>query len=371
LIRRASQRERDAWAHWRLTPEELDHYGIRDAPERDRDYLSFEAWSKVVRRPLADKHTVTLLDNKWIFAHYYHAVGIDLPETYGLLHPLQGATKEGEPLTTMQQLVGWLRHSGTREFVMKPLVGWNSEGVIVVVDTKWDDSGTAPSFKAADGAMLSAVELDERLLMSFRGATGCLVQERCQPHSSLVEAGLSMANAARIVTFVNGAGGVEVQTAALFVGRAGRMVNSWTEGALSISIDTQTGVLGHGRTLPKYGTEPLESHPDTGIRFRGRRLPDWEDAVDLATSAARSTPNLRLVCWEILLTDRGPRLLEGNLGFGLTLLQVHTDGFLRDGTARKWADAGADLPDGTRRWGRAPLSARARRRVARAIRKVR
>ena len=157
----------------------------------------------------------------------------------------------------------------------------------------------------------------------------------------------------------------EVQSAVLFVGRHGQMVNSWTKGAVSIPIDVEGGQLGAGRTLPSFGVEPLSRHPDTGGAFLGQELPRWNEARDLAIDASLATPNLRLICWEILLTVEGPRLLEGNLGFGLTMLQVHTAGFMKDGTAERWRQGGATLPDGSPYWGRPRLPGRAYRKVKR------
>ena len=88
---------------------------------------------------------------------------------------------------------------------------------------------------------------------------------------------------------------------------------------------------------------------------------------------------MRLVCWEVLLTEDGPLLLEGNWGFGLTILQVHGEGFLKNGVAEKWKEAGADLPDGSLDWVRrnstapSPLSltSRAARKLRRVLRRSR
>ena len=354
--------ERDAWRKWWLTPEELDHYGIRHDPERWAHYLGFAAWSRVVRRPLSDPKTAAIADNKWLFHHYYGSQGFPLPAALGLVHPIYGAMLDGTPCRNLVDLVRWLHLSRTSSFVVKPLAGWNSEGLVVCSNVNWDDAGWM--FETPEG-WLSHQEFQRRVALNFRGTAGCVVQERCHPAAGLRELGLCQPSAVRIVVFMPESGTPEVHAAVLFVGRERAMVNSWTKGAISIPIEPRSGRLGSGRTLPSFGTSALTHHPDSDERFEGRILPGWSDARSVALRASCATPNLRLVCWELLLTDGGAKLLEANLGFGLTMLQVHTEGFLKDGTAKRWAEAGAELPDGTTSWGRPGWGSRVYRKVGR------
>lgn len=359
--------ERDAWVRWWLSPEELDHYGIRDSPERWGDYLAFDAWSRVVRRPLSDANTAALAENKWLFEHYFRGQGFALPRMYGLVHPLQGRMIDGVPVRRIEDLLEWLRDSEIDNFVVKPVVGWNSEGLVICTGVDW--SGNSPVFESPEGELSQAM-FEKRVSLSFRGTVGCVVQERCRPDPVLDQLGLGLPNSVRIVVFMPDGGVPEVQAAVLFVGRHGQMVNSWTKGAVSIPIDVETGQLGAGRTLPSFGVEPLSRHPDTGKSFLGQKLPRWSEAGGLAIDASLATPNLRLVCWEILLTAEGPRLLEANLGFGLTMLQVHTAGFLKDGTAERWRQGGVSLPDGSPYWGRPRLPGRLYRKAKRVAARV-
>jgi len=135
-----------------------------------------------------------------------------------------------------------------------------------------------------------------------------------------------------------------------YLGRAGDMVNKWAAGALSVHIDVASGRLGRGRTLPEYGLDWHTSHPDNGDRFTGEILPDWDDVKDLCVRVARFAVGCRVVCWEVLLTDSGPRLIEGNLDFGLSMFQVHTHGLVNHEFGRRLRELGADLPDGSAAW---------------------
>jgi hypothetical protein len=189
----------------------------------------------------------------------------------------------------------------------------------------------------------------------------------------VIAAGLGPHDVVRVVTTTLPGSPPELQHAVVYSATpAGR---SWQDGALSVAVDLSSGRLGSGRTLPRHGRDPVTHHPGSGRRLEGTVLPDWPQLTELVAQAAALVPEVPVVCWEVLLGEGGPRLIEGNLAFGLTILQVHTEGFRRDGTAERWAAAGADLPDGSRAWARrhgaALLARRAATRVGRRARRGR
>ncbi len=337
-----------ARSDWWLTPEELIHYGI-DRVDMCQDFLSFKAWDRVVRRVLTEESWSYVLDNKWWFDLCYTNQGFNLPQTYGLLHPVAGHFRSGLLFREPEHLVDWLREVDVNNFVLKPVAGGASMGVLVVREVKLSTDDV--SFLMQDGQRLSLSGLWSGLKIGFRGVQGYLLQERLNLHLNLKASGLDFPYSLRVVTTVDPDGEPHILISVMYVGRSGDMVNKWEEGALSIYVDRRTGTLGQGRTLPRFGTGWYSAHPDNGASFEGLRLPDWDAAIQICLDAARRTPGCRMVCWEVLFTDSGPRLIEGNLGFGLTMLQVHTPGFLKDGDFRDCLEGvGADLPDGTRGW---------------------
>jgi hypothetical protein len=97
---------------------------------------------------------------------------------------------------------------------------------------------------------------------------------------------------------------------------------------------------------PKYGSQRVEVHPDTGTRFSGLQMPFWKEVLDLCTRAARVTPNLRSVGWDIALTPEGPVIVEGNPDWDLPMVQVHTNGLLQPDVRRQLAGFGIVFPEG-------------------------
>jgi hypothetical protein len=218
--------------------------------------------------------------------------------------------------------------------VAKPVNGLKGIGIVVVRAV--DRSGSNPTFVLADGAVLSADDLVARFTRRVRRVRGFVLQERCLPHpwtSGVLPGPVVL----RLVVLAPSAGDPLIQMAVLFAGKAGNDVWSWKDRGVTIGVDLATGTLGRGRTLPRFGTDWLTHHPDTGARFTGLVVPFWNQVRDLVTTAARATPGVRLAAWEVLVTPDGPRLLEGNLAFGSHTLQVHTGGFLAaGGIAEAW-----------------------------------
>ena len=358
---------------WWLSEEEIEHYCIDRQPERRRDYLSLRAFHKRMRYDINDKHQWVILENKWFFAHFCEGAGLPHPRVYGVLANPQGMLADGGILRSVSDLVAWCRRTGATRFVLKPVAGGASIGIFVVEHVEWDEE--QPTFFVVGRGPLSVQDLADQLVTHVtrhESTEGVLLQELAEPHRWFSKHNLGPFNIVRILTFVPDSGDPVVQASILYSGRVGQTVNEWRNGALSINVDITTGTLGTGRTLPKFGRVPFSAHPDTATVFEGLVLPDWQDAINLALRASRITLGMRLVCWEILLTDKGPQLLEGNFGFGLTSLQVHSEGFLKNGVAEMWKQAGADLPDGTKEWVkranlRKPLLTRIRRKARRIV----
>jgi hypothetical protein len=99
--------------------------------------------------------------------------------------------------------------------------------------------------------------------------------------------------------------------------------DNWTQGGLSCAIDRTTGALGPGAIHPSVATMAwLDNHPDTGARITGTIVPSWSDVEAAVVELADRVP-LHYVGWDVVVTDGGPVILEGNRFSELGLLQVH------------------------------------------------
>lgn len=105
-----------------------------------------------------------------------------------------------------------------------------------------------------------------------------------------------------------------------------RPVDNCSMGALASEIDMQTGILGSATSY--YKPENLDrltfhdNHPDTGAPIKGMTIPNWPDLVKSVCTAADQLPYIKLIAWDIVITDAGLCAIEANASCGLDLLQV-------------------------------------------------
>ena len=53
-------------------------------------------------------------------------------------------------------------------------------------------------------------------------------------------------------------------------------------------------------------------HPDTHVKIQGYKIPFVKEAVKMVLEAAKVTPQIRYVGWDVATTPNGPAIIEGN-----------------------------------------------------------
>ncbi|MBR3437258.1 MAG: hypothetical protein IKG97_05845 [Lachnospiraceae bacterium] len=118
----------------------------------------------------------------------------------------------------------------------------------------------------------------------------------------------SSVNTVRCITFRN-QNGVTVPFTFLKTGRAGAFIDNGAAGGILVAVDEKTGVLGQG--TDEFGNR-FSEHPDSGLKFEGFRLPDWEEMLRICCEMSEKLPALRLIGWDMAHTEEGWVLIEGN-----------------------------------------------------------
>jgi hypothetical protein len=338
---------------------EYDLYGFA---RRDIDYrymlnfLTTEMHRNRFRLALNDPAWKVLLDNKWVFALYYEEFGIPLPKTLGMYDPVAGITKSGERLSTSGDLLHLLLQERPQSLAIKPVGGIMGQGVIILKEIRY--SGSAVSAVINTGHEIAFSDLskvvDRQSGVQYYMAggyeldlPGYILQEKVEQHEVLNNIAPYTLNTLRIVTFLDHAGDVDVHFAVLRVGRKGNVGEQWNAGGLSIAVNPESGVLGAGVLKPKYGGNWVETHPDSGTRFKGQQLPFWDEVLNLCIRAAKITPRLRTIGWDVALTPSGPVLIEGNPDWDLPMVQIHTSGYLQPRVREQLAHFGLTFPERT------------------------
>ncbi len=95
------------------------------------------------------------------------------------------------------------------------------------------------------------------------------------------------------------------------IGRHGNFISNASDGGFLIGIDPLTGQC-NTNAADEYG-KVYEVHPDTGIRFMGYQIPEWDKLLALGERVALDlAPRIKYVGWDMAYTPKGWSILEGN-----------------------------------------------------------
>ncbi len=143
------------------------------------------------------------------------------------------------------------------------------------------------------------------------GAT-YIVEERISQSIEMAKWNQSSVNTIRVPTFLHD-GSFEIVKPVLRTGRLGSIVDNAGGGGIISCINVDTGIIESGGNN-ENGIH-FETHPDSGIRFVGWKIPRWEELKILVEEIHRNCmPHHRYIGWDFALTDDGWVLIEGNWG---------------------------------------------------------
>lgn len=109
-----------------------------------------------------------------------------------------------------------------------------------------------------------------------------------------------------------------------FMTSASAPSKSFVAGALCADIDLSTGRMGAAAQLSRRG-EVLwhRTHPDSGAQIEGIVIPHWHRTLGAIAEMVARLPQLRIAGWDVIVTDDGPRVLEGERHAITTAIQIH------------------------------------------------
>ena len=146
---------------------------------------------------------------------------------------------------------------------------------------------------------------------------GYVVQERLRPHPDLARlSGHGLLHTMRLVTLRDEGGDPRMIGAILRVAEGREPVNSFRGGRTGnpIAYPGEDGAIARAWAVAPsgFGFRRAPTHPRTGARLEGFRIPGWEAACALALRAAEAFAPLRAVGFDVAPTPAGPALVEAN-----------------------------------------------------------
>lgn len=146
------------------------------------------------------------------------------------------------------------------------------------------------------------------LFKKFRSENVLIEQVITQHH--LMVFGNTSVNTIRIHTVTDSCRKAHVVKAILRAGVGDSVVDNYCQGGSIYEVDIQTGLV------CTYGQSKNNSksyvHPGTDIVMLGYKIPNWNLALEGCIKAAELLPQIRIIGWDVAITENGIELIEGN-----------------------------------------------------------
>ena len=270
------------------------------------DYMMRFETKQIAYRLLRPKHqtTGTPIKNKIAFAVYCREH--DLPAV-----PLVAAFRDGARVPEIGET-----EPPEADLFLKRVLG---KGGARAERWNWAGDGL---YRSTHGEESTAAEL----LAYFADLSkheAYLVQPALTSHTELRPLSLGALSTVRLLTCRDEHGGFEVTNASFRMAANPKSpVDNIHAGGIAAPVDLATGRLGPASNLG-LGPDIVwhDRHPLTGAEITGRVLPFWPEAMALAVRAHAAFSEWTVIGWDVAILDEGARLIEGNKGPDVDLIQ--------------------------------------------------
>jgi hypothetical protein len=261
-------------------------------------------------------------------------IGLPVPRTFAVYHRGGRYFAPAVTVTTPENLADYLRNGAPYPLFAKPAHSSFGCGGFALgsLDRPADRLHMVDGTSAQVDAFVAGLDhVGGRNTI----ANGYIFQELLAPHPIIRQACGTISSVRLLVLLHDD--GPRIFRAVWKVPRKASMTDNFHHGVsgnMLAWIDVETGsvqrvIRGMGRER-----EDVTTHPDTGERLMGLRLPDWETLLKVGLEASAALPKLRFLHFDIAMTDRGPVIFEINVEGSFDLVQLPAPAGLYDETLR-------------------------------------
>lgn len=186
-------------------------------------------------------------------------------------------------------------------------------------------------FKARDGQCgnsvlvcnTSEMKMDE-IIPFMRKNKWDLLEEYVVQHKDITKLSPFAVNTIRVVTQINKDGNVDILACRMRIS-GGASVDNFSHKShtgMAAAINAETGVIDRPAVKKDNFSEPISIHPKTGVSIVGFQVPYWKEVLELTKNAALSQPQNKSIGWDVVITDNGPGLIEGNHNWNRDIFQM-------------------------------------------------
>jgi len=304
----------------------MGRYLFKKNAKNIKDFVPNKLSGRIVPK-FNDQRLKQVLDNKLYFYLYYSQFGINLPKIIAFNHGNMFAT-DGRFIVIRS--IDEFKDLFSRLFVHDP------DSSILFIKRIYS------SASGRNIHLLEASRLKEdcpRLNDIFQEVVSSeyVFQQRVNQHSELNRLNPYSLNTIRFDTFIDKEGNVEIISGFLKMSTNNLPVDNNMSGGCGVGINLDTGQLrknGYSK-IKMSGVGILIEHPVTGVKFENFVVPMIREAKELVIKSARLMPGLRMVGWDVGITEDGPVLIEGNSDYGINSNDLMYGGYMTNPIFKK------------------------------------
>lgn len=282
-----------------LSPEILGQYFSKKSMTRLQSLLNPKPW-------------IYVTEDKGIFYRFAGAWGIPIPRLYALYYRKSpGWALPNIVLSDKKAWTRFLEDHVPGDFVMKPCRGVYGRNVRIFIKSN-------EGFQSPFGEKYSAGEIYD-LMAKDPVYDRYVIQERLVNHPEIVRlTGTPYLQTVRISTLMDENDKCHVLHSSFRMVMGDQVIDNFSSGRsgnLLSGVVMDKGVLKQGITRDEKGMIAREvwTHPRTGGRIEGFRVPSWEACLRLVKESAPKFLPIRTLGWDVGLTPQGPVIVEANM----------------------------------------------------------
>ncbi|MFK7930784.1 MAG: sugar-transfer associated ATP-grasp domain-containing protein, partial [Myxococcota bacterium] len=257
---------------------------------------------------------VAVCADKIIYLATLRGMGFPVPDLAAIAHP----TRPHRTITTLrnaEELAEYLRTKAPYPVFTKPLGGEQSIGAASLAGYHADTDELEDLYGKRFALDAFVAELKPFL------ADGYLIQPRLNPHPDVAaHCGPALSTFRTVV--MQDENGAEILDVAFKMTVHGQVADNFWRGNLLGGVRLEDGKVERVVNAPGTKGKRVAKHPDTGMELVGWHLPDWDLFKETVIDATLALPGLGLIGWDVALTDKGPVLVEANVGGNWAMVQL-------------------------------------------------
>lgn len=295
-----------------FNPKEVFSLGLFNSKIDENELNKHTSFSNMVRvlNPLNPSSWQYLVGNKDLFYKYCQSINLPVPKLLAIINKNASSMSCSRIIIkNSEDWVNFIKEGLPDEFVIKPSKGAWGECINIYKKT---NSGVVDGF--------GNLQSEEDIYINAINNTNYdsfIVQERLKIHPDFLQISPSEnVHCVRIITLIDSLGLLKILHGQLNLITGKNFVSQ--EGNLKIAISTTNGRLEHGVLINKKkgGYIKVTQHPETGVNFKGFKIPLWDEVISLSEEVANKFLPLRSVGWDFVITETGVKLLEANAPYG-------------------------------------------------------